>query len=676
VAESGGEGQTTADHSGTPDVFISYASSNSAVAEAVREAMEETGITCWIAPRDVTPGASYAGQIIHAIDAAKVLVLILSQNAASSPHVLREVERAASKRHPIVSLRIDQAPLPADFEYFLNTSHWLDANGGDTARVLPKLVSAVRVAIQASAALPDSPPTAHIDARSANMPTTTRTSIVVASVVGLAIAAFAGDRLWQSSHRTASAPAPTTPVSAPVFAPATSTIPERSVAVLPFVDMSEKHDQEYFSDGLSEELIDMLTRVPDLRVPARTSSFYFKGKSEDIPTIAKRLLVAHVLEGSVRKSGNRLRITAQLVRADNGYHLWSETYDRKVDDIFKVQDEIASAVVKALKISLFGIERANAAPTTNSEAYALYMQARSLVLRGTVADSVRAADYLQLAITLDPRFAPAYARLTQVRTFQYENGALPYERAIGEARRAAQKAIELDPNLAAAHLSMARVHYFEWKWGAANVEILRARQLDPGDADALRWAGISARTLGHLTESINLLQRAVDLDPLNGANYAMLDEANLAAGEFAAAELACRKAIELAPPTGFGARASLGIVLVARGMPEAALKVFEQLDNEDDREQGKALAYFALGRKADSDAALAVLTTRFAGTDSYAIAQVQAYRGLITEAYKWLDRAYQQHDSGLAFANTDWLLSKLRGDSRYREFLRKMNLPE
>ncbi len=142
--------------------------------------------------------------------------------------------------------------------------------------------------------------------------------------------------------------------------------------------MSEKHDQEYFSDGLSEELIDMLTRIPDLRVPARTSSFYFKGKSEDVQTIAKRLLVAHVIEGSVRKSGNRLRVTAQLVRADNGYHLWSETYDRTVNDIFKVQDEIARAVVKALKISLLGMEGARAAPTANSEAYSLYMQARAL----------------------------------------------------------------------------------------------------------------------------------------------------------------------------------------------------------------------------------------------------------------------------------------------------------
>jgi adenylate cyclase len=156
----------------------------------------------------------------------------------------------------------------------------------------------------------------------------------------------------------------------------------------------------------------------------------------------------------------------------------------------------------------------------------------------------------------------------------------------------------------------------------------------------------------------------------------MLDEAHLAGGEFAAAELACRKAIELPPPNGFGARTGLGVVLVASGTPAAALTVFEQLDGEDDRELGKATAYFALGRKADSDAALAVLETRFAGTDAYAIAQVQAYRGEINDAFKWLDRAYRQHDPGLNFAKTDWFLAKLRGDPRYKAFLRKMNLPE
>ncbi len=334
----------------TPSVFISYASPDIAVAEATCEALEQAGVTCWIAPRDVTPGTFYADAIVHAIDAAKAIVLILSQSAATSPHVLREVERGASKRHTVISLRIDRAPLPAGLEYFLNTSQWLDASSGDTARALPKLVSAVQVAIQASTVTPTGVPTAHALAPAVSARLPRRIALIAASVVGLGLVVLAADRLWVSRHQAIAPAAPAPAALAPAPTTAVPTISDKSVAVLPFVDMSEKKDQEYFSDGLSEELIDMLAKVPDLRVPARTSSFYFKGKQVTIQDIAKALGVADVLEGSIRKSGNHLRITAQLVRADNGYHLWSETYDRQLNDIFKVQDEIAGAVVKALKI--------------------------------------------------------------------------------------------------------------------------------------------------------------------------------------------------------------------------------------------------------------------------------------------------------------------------------------
>jgi adenylate cyclase len=518
-------------------------------------------------------------------------------------------------------------------------------------------------------------PTVEVEpSRSIRKQTGQRLNRAITVTLCVALAYFVVDKFWLSKHAASERPVA---ALAPAAAPVAPAISEKSVAVLPFLDMSEKKDQEYFSDGLSEELIDLLTKIPGLHVPARTSSFYFKGKSEDIPTIAKRLLVAHVIEGSVRKSGNRLRVTAQLVRADNGYHLWSETYDRTLDDIFKVQDEIAGAVVKALKVSLLVGEGTRVAPTESGEAYTLYVQAGAHMLRGTAADAARAMDYLQRAVRLDPKFAPAWARLTVAITFQYESGTLSFAQARDEARRAAQQAVELDPTLGAAHLSMARVHaFFDWDWAAAGVEIQRARQLDPGDADALRWAGILAMTLGRANEAIELFQQAVDLDPLNAANYAMLGEQNFDDGRISAAEHAWRMAVELAPPDGFGARGGLAQVLLVTGQLAAALTAFEQLESGDDREWGKALAYSALGRKADSDSALADLKTRFAGTDAYSIAQVHAYRGEIDEAFKWLDRAYQQHHHELSIIKTDWLMTKLRGDPRYNAFLRKMNLPE
>jgi TolB-like protein/Tfp pilus assembly protein PilF len=458
--------------------------------------------------------------------------------------------------------------------------------------------------------------------------------------------------------------------------PTMPSIPEKSVAVLPFVDMSEKRDQEYFSDGLSEELIDMLTKVADLRVPARTSSFYFKGRQTTIADIAKALRVAHVLEGSVRKSGNRVRVTAQLVRADNGYHLWSETYDRKLDDIFKIQDEIASAVVKALKVALLEAGTIRAASSVNSEAYDLFTQARALIRRGNQADAAIAADYLQRALKLDPTFAPAWARLTQARTFQFELGSLTYEQAIVEARRAAERAIELDPTLAAAHLAMARVHNFEWNWGPAQIEIERARRLDPGDADALRWEAIIFLTLGHAHEAIRPIQQAAELDPLNAANYSILGSTDFALRDYAAAELAYRKAIELAPPRGFGSSGTLALVLLATGRHTEALSLVEQYPDGETQLWGKALVYFALSRKAASDAALADLEQHFAEAGAMDIAEVHAYRGEADEAFSWLDRAYRQHKVGVGLIKHNWLFARLRGDPRYKEFLGKMNLPE
>ena len=331
MADGDGEEQITGTQAGTHTVFLSYTSEDSAVALGVCDALEQAGMTCWIAPRDVTPGAFYADEIVHAIDAARALVLILSQNAAASPHVLRDVERATSKRHPLVSLRIDHAPLPAGLEYFLNSSHWLDASECEIARVTPKLVAAVRRAVE----MPK-PAVASITATAAarrshpsrNAP---RRIAIVACLTAVAIAGFAAFRFWQASNRAA-APA-IAAAAAPAAVRTPSPIPEKSVAVLPFVDMSEKKDQEYFSDGLSEELIDHLAHSADLKVIARTSSFQFKGKNEDMRTIGQRLGVANLLEGSVRTSGNTLRVTAQLIKVTDGTHRWSETYDRKMGNI-------------------------------------------------------------------------------------------------------------------------------------------------------------------------------------------------------------------------------------------------------------------------------------------------------------------------------------------------------
>ena len=311
-------------------------------------------------------------------------MIVLSASAIASPHVGKEVERASSKRRPIITFKTDTAPLTTALEYFLSESQWVDVGADGTEAAFAKLITAVRR--QLTAASTGKPATGWHDA--AGIGATAASSGECAADSAIEPPPRC-DNCSDRRHRGVSRHGQTLAVEtrcpkkacsdhSPPTTPAAPTIPEKSVAVLPFVDMSEKKDQEYFSDGLSEELIDMLTKVPDLRVPARTSAFSFKGKSEDIPTIARKLLVAHVLEGSVRESGNHLRVTAQLVRADTGYHLWSNTYDRDLKDIFEVQDEIAAAVVQALKVSLLAGSSPRAIPTQNTaRTHSIYKVAQS-----------------------------------------------------------------------------------------------------------------------------------------------------------------------------------------------------------------------------------------------------------------------------------------------------------
>jgi TolB-like protein/Tfp pilus assembly protein PilF len=683
VGDGDGEEKVNGAHASAHTVFLSHASQDSAIALSVCEALERTGLTCWMSPRDVTPGAFYADEIVHAIDAAKALVLILSQNAATSPHVLREVERATSKRHPLVSFRIDQATLPAGLEYFLNTSHWLDASKSEIALVMPKLVAAVRRAIAM-------PTTAVVSiattaAARASFPSRTgqtrrRMAIVAGCLTAVVVAGFAAFSSWQPAHRAA---VPATAVtSAPTAVPTPSPISEKSVAVLPFVDMSEKKDQEYFSDGLSEELIDMLTKVPDLRVPARTSSFYFKGKQATIGDIAKALSVAYVLEGSVRKSGKTLRITAQLIKADAGFHVWSETFDRQLTDVFKVQDEIAGQVVKALRLSLLAgipVARNNA---RNIEANDLYLQAKFLKNSEFNEETTkRSVELLSRALLLDPNFAPAWAELSRDRAFQAAQGLLPatqMESAKEEARNAADKAIALDPSLPEAHIALGRVYlYYGQDIAKATAEYRRALELNPRSGDAMLQLGSVAGHEGRLEERVRLQKQALAMDPLNVNILDVLGNAYLAVGKPSIAETIFRKQLELSPQNMF-ANGNIGTALALQGKPAEALNFMERgAHNESERQWARALLYPALGRKTEADALLSSLERDPGALLPLDIAEVYAYHNDLDHAFEWLERQDRVDPTLLSDQlYPDSLLANLRGDPRFKALLRKLKLPE
>jgi TolB-like protein/tetratricopeptide (TPR) repeat protein len=466
-----------------------------------------------------------------------------------------------------------------------------------------------------------------------------------------------------------------TPAIAAASSAARSTVSDKSVAVLPLEDLSEKKDQGYFSDGLSEELIELLAKVPGLRVPARTSSFYFKGKQATLEEIAKALNVSHVLEGSVRKSGQTLRITTELVEIDSGTPVWSETFDRRLDDIFKVQDEIAGAVVASLKVSLLGGSAPRAAPTANSEAYTFYLkclQAATLETRESTAAGI--AD-CRRAIELDPNYAPAWALLGGALRSQFAGfGSTSYEDTRPQAYAAIQRSLALDPQSADAHVELANLLYqMDFEPAAADVELQRALALDPANAGAYWLEGYVASTQGRFDDALHALQRSRELDPLDGDAQIQIGNVNYRAVRLTEAANAFRATLALQPAIST-VHYRLGLVYLAQGDAAAALSEMQKEPDSDFHATGMPLALDAVGRKSDADAALANAEKTAAVGASYQIALIHAARKDADGAFAWLDRAYKQRDAGMLWIKADPLLKGLRGDPRFLELLRKMHL--
>jgi len=452
-----------------------------------------------------------------------------------------------------------------------------------------------------------------------------------------------------------------------------------SLAVLPFTDLSVAKDQEYFSDGLAEELIDYLAKVPGMRVVARASSFQFKGKSEDLRTVAKKLGVTNILEGSVQREGDRVRIMAELVKADDGFQLWSETYDRQIVDIFSVQDEIARAVAGALQVKLLnarGLAPSANVRNTNSKAYEAYLRAGYFNSRGRgKTDLDNALAYVEQAIKLDPKYAPAWELRSYILDTMADVGLV--EPAVGfrGAREDAERAIALDSNRAAGYLALAWVQMNrDWNWEGAELSVNKAAELEPGSAAVLRFRSFLCHSLGHLNEAIEFHRQALALDPLLAGSHSYMAFLLYSAGRYDEAEAEVQAALELNPQKTYD-HFTRGEILLERHHPLEALTEMEQEPAEIWRLTGEALAYHALGRSSDSSTALAQLITDHQANMAYQIAEVYAYRGEPDKAFEWLDRAYEQRDAGLRSLKIDPHLKGLRHDPRYIELLRKMKLP-
>ena len=489
------------------------------------------------------------------------------------------------------------------------------------------------------------------------------TSVAATAVVALALAYALAQRGPEPSALTSAV--------SPDYTGLVASPEEKSIAVLPFIDLSKRHDEEYFSDGLSEELIDHLVRGSDLKVIARTSSFQFKGRNEDVRSIARKLGVTDILQGSVRMEGRRLRIAAQLIRASDGVNLWSQTYDRNLSSIFSIQDEIAEKVAHALRAAL-RTTQGTVATVPDTRAYYLVLEGNYFKARMTPGDVERAARLYRQAIAISPHYALAWARLASAYFVEEILRGPPTESQNRRIIDALDRAIALDPNLGWAYYTRAGFEMtVTWNWTAAQADTKQLREIDPRFPLLTGALGDIALVLGEPGRAVESYRDVLARDPLDPNALDSLGIALCAANLFQQCLQTRLGLLRMHPEFG-GANGEIGIAHLYLGQFAEALQALQRERNDSYRLAGLALVYWGMGRRPESDTALKSLTAKFATTDAYGIAVVHAYRSELDEAFRWLDRAYREHDPGMLALKTDPLLRNLRDDPRFHALVNRM----
>jgi TolB-like protein/cytochrome c-type biogenesis protein CcmH/NrfG len=457
---------------------------------------------------------------------------------------------------------------------------------------------------------------------------------------------------------------------------ATGLISQKSIAVLPLLNESGDSKDEYFSDGLSEELIAALAQIRELKVIGRSSSFRFKDRKEETKTIGEKLGVATLLEGTVRKQGERVRIVAELINAADGIELWTRTFDRELKDIFAVQEEIAAAVAASLKVTLLGAdEQPTTKPATkNTEAHNAYLLGHYYFQRRNLEDYRKAVSYFDEAIRLDPDYALAYAERSEAWTLIGDltgQGKTVWPKAQSDA----EKAVAVAPALAEAHAALGWVRFFvNWKFAEGVSELKRAKELSPGNPTANDLLARVVVYLGRIDEAERQARQAVELDPLSYAAQNNLARVLFAAGKLDEADAIGRKAAELQPAAASSHRWQ-ALVAIQRGDGETALREAQLEPDEGYRRFELALAQYVRGDRKAGDAALADLIATGRDQLAYQIAEVYAVRGETDKAFEWLQISFNNHDSGTLSLLIDPLLRSLRDDPRYKDLLAKLGLP-
>ncbi len=658
------------------DVFVSYASDDRDVANAVLAYLERHAIKCWIAPRDVTPGALYADEIIRSINTSKVLLLVLSENAAASPHVGKEIERASSKRRSIIALRTDAAPLTTALEYFLSESQWVDLRADGREVAFARLLSAIRHKLSPDATTQGAdrgfatPSVGSQPKRRLSRPV-----LLLGALIALAAVYLAADRFWWSkhaagaSHMAAGAPAP---------APAATGIPEKSLAVLPFLNMSGDSKDSYLGDGISGEILSALSKLPGLKVIGRASSFQFRDHDVDAVKVGRVLNVRSLLTGTVQRAADKLRISVELIDATSGVQLWSQHFDRSFGNLFALEDDISSAVTTALAVQL-GMPAGQPlvqTATGNPHAHDLYLRARELSYRSDEPSLNQAVALFDQAIAEDPNYAAAWAGLTYTYLFLADAYRAPIE-LLPVMKGAAEKTVALDPKLAEGHAYLSYILMgYQRDFPAGERELEKAVGLNPGSADVQFFLGIDRILTRDAASSQSAFQTAEKIDPLNPFIPFVQIWAATALGDSETALRKAERTLELDPAFSYFtdplvyAYGSFGRWqdCVARS---AAAPAGAGTQREPDYKA--AVCYAHLGDTEHARRILSQLETaaqkRY--VDHVNIAEIHAALGEKDAAFRALEQAYHDRSQPLLVV---WFVPEFRSladDPRYRALMEK-----
>jgi TolB-like protein len=451
----------------------------------------------------------------------------------------------------------------------------------------------------------------------------------------------------------------------------------KTIAVLPFTNLSGNAEQEYFSDGITGDILTQLCKVADLNVISRTTMMQYKGTKKTLREIGGELHAGVVLEGSVQRMGNRIRISGQLIDAVDDRQLWAETYDRELNDIFAIQSEIAQQIAYALQAKLTSAEklRLEKPVTSNTEAYGLLLQGRYLFARQGEANVAKAFDLFQRALAIDPNDARVWASAAFAYIAQADRGYINITEGYARAREAAEKAIALDDKFADAHSAMGWIkRIYDWDWTGAEAEYRKAVSLEPGNVGAIGDMAWLPVTLGRVDEGIGLIRKSIALDPASDGGYSTLGVFLMRANRLDEAVTAFRQALALnaqRPNT----HTRFGLVYLLQGKAGTAIPEIQKESDAFWRLYGLAMAYHGAGRKAEAAAALREFIETYENDSAFQIAELFAYRGDVDRAFEWLERAYVQRDAGLPSIKNDPFLKNIERDSRYPAFLRRMRLP-